>query len=510
MKRRILHIAVIAAIAIMGCDYGEPNGDNGAGDSDRYLSEYYGRLNGGGTTVAQSTCTLTVTVSPADGGFASPAGRQSYPVNTPVTVTAAQYPGYTFAGWSGAPSGVNASNSSITFDIACNLELVATFQKISVPPGTYTLTVNAGNGGTATPSGTSVHDSGSQITVKATANADCIFTGWTGAPQGVNATSDIITFNINSNTVLTANFRPQIEGIYAQGVTLAGKLNWLDRTADSHNTYIVEVKADETIAPRTFEYKDAINVTVALMGDGVNRTIKLSSNGRMFTVRSGVTLILGNNITLQGHKDNTGPMVYVNGGTFKMNNGSTVTGNGETGVNVYSGTFEMSGGAISGNNTSTNGGGVYMSGSAFTMSGGTISGNTASNGGGVYVSSGTFTTTGGSILGNKANKSGGGVYDYSTFIMRDGIISANTATEYGGGVYVSSYNTFTKTGGTITGYVDDQSNGNVVKDYAGALSRCGHAVYAYNYSNSKRKETTAGPEVILSVSGSTFDGVWDQ
>jgi uncharacterized repeat protein (TIGR02543 family) len=509
MKRGILYAVAVAAIVFMGCDYGEPNG-GGDGDADRYLSEYYGRINGGAATVAPSAYTLTVAVSSAGGGFVSPSGRQSCPANSQVTVMAAPYADYRFVGWSGAPAGVDASSPLITFDINADLTLVANFQLISVSPGSYALTVNAGNGGTVTPSGTSICNSGSQITVTAAADPGYVFTGWTGAPQGVSAASESITFRINDNTVLTANFRSQIDGIAVSGTTLSGKLVNLDRIAESHKTYIVEVNADETIAPYTFQYTGAIDITVKLVGNGVNRNIRLSSHGRMFTVRTDVTLILGDNITLLGHSGNTDALVYINGGTLKMNSGSTVTGNGETGITLYSGTFEMAGGSISGNKTTTNGGGVYMSGGAFTMSGGTISGNTASNGGGVHVYSGTFTMTGGFILGNKADKSGGGVYDNSTFNMRDGTISGNTAAEYGGGVYVSGYSNFAKTGGIITGYGDDQGNGNVVMDYKGAMNRRGHAVYAYNYSNSRLRESTAGPEADLSVSGSTFGGVWDQ
>jgi uncharacterized repeat protein (TIGR02543 family) len=513
MKRWILYTAVLAAVAVAGCDYGESNGDDGAGDgdADRYLGEYFVRINNGVETAAPSAYTLTVAVSPAGGGSVSHPSLQSYPANKQITVTATPFAGYTFAGWSGAPLGADIYKLSVTFNINSDLALVANFQPVSVQSGSCALTVNAGNGGTVTPSGMSVLDSGSQVTVTAAANADYIFAGWTGAPQGVNAANESITFNIKENTVLTANFRPQIEGAIVPGATLIGKLNYLDKRAESHNTYIVEVNADETIAPYMFQYTGAINITVLLIGNGVNRTIKLSSHGRMFTVRNDVTLILGNNVTLQGHSGNSGELVYINGGTFKMNSGSAISGNGETGVNMYSGTFEMTGGSISGNKTSANGGGVYMYGGVFNMSGGTISGNTASNGGGVYVSSGTFTMTGGSILGNKADKSGGGVYDYSTFVMHGGAISGNTAAEFGGGVYVSGYSVFKKIGGgTVTGYNSDRSNGNVVKDYSGEVARCGHAVYAYNYSASRRKETTAGPEVDLSVSGSTFEGGWDQ
>jgi len=302
--------------------------------------------------------------------------------------------------------------------------------------------------------------------------------------------------------------------ILAGTANLAAKLAWLDRNAESHNTYIIEINANENIAPRTLEYTGAINITIILRGDSANRTIRLSSNGDMFTVCSNVTLILDNNITLQGHNGNGGNMVTVNGGTLKMNTGSTITGNTTSGgVYVRSGTFDMTGGIISGNGKPTDfmGGGVDVRGT-FTMSGGTISGNNASIGGGVYVT-GTFTMTGGTISSNNASGSGGGVYvgwlyNTSSFTMRGGTINNNTAVEYGGGVYVSSDGTsFTKTGGIITGYNSDSSNGNMVNDGSGVISRRGHAVYVSSRSSIKRKETTAGPEVNLSKDSADN---WDQ
>ena len=189
----------------------------------------------------------------------------------------------------------------------------------------------------------------------------------------------------------------------------------------------------------------------------------------MFTVRSNITFILDNNITLQGHSGNNGSMVYVYGGTFKMNAGSTITGNGNS-------------------NGNGSGGGVYIYGGIFEMIGGTMSGNTARNGGGVYVEySGSFTMRGGTITGNTAHGNGGGI-----FLAR----SCN----------------FTKTDGTITGYNSDQINGNVVKDADGyILARKGHAVFVNDVNENTRKETTAGPKNNLSYGGSKgTTGAWDK
>lgn len=272
------------------------------------------------------------------------------------------------------------------------------------------------------------------------------------------AASSGTTPSVNSTEAAS----PPIEGIAVPGANLAAKLTWLQRSGDSHNTYIIEVNANETIAPHTFEFRGGINITVVIRGVGANRTIRLQSHGRMFTVRKDVTLILDNNITLQGHNGNNGSIIYISGGTFKMNAGSTITGN------IRSSGY---------------GGGVFLDTGTFTMSGGTISGNTVKSGGGVFVNRGTFTMSGGTISGN-------------------------IASEHGGGVYLAS-GTFVKNGGTITGYNSDQANGNVAKDADGfILARSGHAVFV---NNNLRKETTAGPDVNMTHGGNRgTTGAWDK
>jgi len=293
-------------------------------------------------------------------------------------------------------------------------------------------------------------------------------------------------------TVQPAAPPPPIQGTMVPGANLAAKLAWMQKSAESHNTYILEVNANENIARSTLYYEGAINITIVLRGVGANRTIRLSSNGDMFEVRQQVTFILENNITLQGHNGNTGTLVYVNGGTFKMNPGTAIIGNGRTdghggaGVYIGNGTIEMTGGTISGNTSGNEGGGVYVQGN-FTMTDGIISGNTAKQGGGVYVS-------GWSSFGGP---------HYTIFTMRGGTITGNTARESGGGVLAN--NPFKKIGGTITGYNSDQANGNVVRDEGGdVLARKGHAVFV---SADRRKETTAGPGV--SLDSGTASG-WDR
>jgi hypothetical protein len=255
---------------------------------------------------------------------------------------------------------------------------------------------------------------------------------------------------------------------------------------------------------------ESVNIKAALMimssRDG-EKTISLNGTGSLFSIASGATLTLGNNVTLRGRSGNTASLVLVNsGGSLEMTAGSKITGNTASyggGVRVYNGTFTMSGGAISGNTASNSGGGVCVDNSGtFTMSGGAISGNTTSYGGGVLVYSGTFTMSGGAISGNTASNSGGGVCVGSngTFTMSGGAISGNT-TSYGGGVY--SNGTFTKqSGGTIYGSDASTSLRNTASS-----SSYGHA--AYVYTGSKKRNTTAGTSVTLYSSISGSSGGWE-
>ena len=242
--------------------------------------------------------------------------------------------------------------------------------------------------------------------------------------------------------------------------------------------------------------------TLTVKGTGADASIT-NDAGRVFNIASGGSLTLGENITLTGtNATGNGGAVYVNGGTFTMENGSAITGgqaaygggvyvaggnfimegnsiiteSSATGttasggaVYVAGGTFTMNGTAIlQGNTATTHGGGVHiLSGGTFIMNGGTIdgtiggtAGNTAENGGGVFVSGGTFNMYDGTISGNTVTESGGGVcISGGTFTMSDSaVISGNTATRSGGGVFVSGSGNFIMEGGTIGGTGGESHN----------------------------------------------------
>ncbi|GBU28038.1 hypothetical protein R84B8_01596 [Treponema sp. R8-4-B8] len=272
---------------------------------------------------------------------------------------------------------------------------------------------------------------------------------------------------------LQSNVISASTGINISGGSLAVKLAWLQSNALSNNLYFIDIDADESIGPQSLSYSGKSGITITMNGGGAMKTVSLSSNGALFTVGSGVTLTLNNNITLKGMNNNTSPLVFVNSGGNFILNGGKISGNTFTassgdshggGVYVNGGTFTMNSGVVSGN-TAVNGGGVFNSGT-FTMNGGAISGNAgstsgsdASHGGGVFVNGGTFTMSGGAISGNIA-ANGGGVFNGGTFILSGGEISGNTISSssgniHGGGVFTRG--TFTMSGGAISGNTGSRS-----------------------------------------------------
>jgi len=252
--------------------------------------------------------------------------------------------------------------------------------------------------------------------------------------------------------------------------------------AQDGNSYLVEITDDEYVAPdQTALPTDRSDLVVILRGRGEMRTVSLSANGSLFTVGSGVTLILDDNVTLMGRNANDRPLIWVgNDGTLIMEEGSAITDNTNTTTTVggggvlvnAGGKFHMEGGLIAGNRGP--GAGVFVqnvSGYAdavFIMSGGKISDNedSISGAGGVFVVSiltdaggeAIFIMEGGKIIDNEAfvNHGVGGVFVVgagATFTMKGGEITGNKA--FGpfatGGVHVFFGGRFYMEDGKIIG-----------------------------------------------------------
>jgi len=301
------------------------------------------------------------------------------------------------------------------------------------------------NGGIGAVPGSETVEKGASITIpggEKLSFGDAVFAGW---------------YTISGSTVTNYNagdsFTPPggYITLYAKWETndadldsaigLANKLVWLQNNAESGGNYIIEINNDETIALQTLRYLGKRNITITLRGVEANRVVtsatasvnySTGSNATLFSVFPGVTLILDNNITLRGGGkiiDLSGASGEAQGGSLRMNNGSTVssipttrgdttriavsvgasctfTMNGGTishsgvGVEVWNeARFNMNGGTISDNNV-----GVWVNGWAtntlFTMNNGTI---TRNNTGVDSERAENFRSTGGKVSENRQN-----------------------------------------------------------------------------------------------------------
>ena len=234
---------------------------------------------------------------------------------------------------------------------------------------------------------------------------------------------------------------------------------------------------------------------------GNGATVKVGTNvicsGGVMVQSGGVlTLTQGGTVNATslsgGIKESNGGAVYIEGGTFTMENGSTVTGGNITG----------------------NGGAVYVDSGTFTMNGGTITGGQAQYGGGVYIDTdGTFTMNGNAVIeGNKAtqnNKGGGGVYvNNGTFTMSGGTIGGdnkNTAMN-GGGVYVDANGSFTMDGNAVISNNEVERNGGGVCVF-GTFTMKGSAAIRGNNANTTKRWNGGGG--VLVCEGGQFEMTGD-
>jgi hypothetical protein len=159
-----------------------------------------------------------------------------------------------------------------------------------------------------------------------------------------------------------------------------------------------EIIITATFATGNVTFSTNAKKTITIKGDTDTRQLINNKDYNLFTIPSGVSLTLGNNIILSGNDKSYSVIEILSGGTLKMDTGSTITSAKASGVKMNGGTFTMTGGSISGNTASAPtltpsypyGGGVYVcSTGIFTKAGGTIDAtNSAGQGKVAYVYTG--------------------------------------------------------------------------------------------------------------------------
>jgi hypothetical protein len=242
------------------------------------------------------------------------------------------------------------------------------------------------------------------------------------------------------------------------------------KTGGDGKTYTVAVSGDITV-PGNYDgtFGSAKNLTVVLTGNG---TLYFSGSGNLLSVGIGQTVNVAGSLKLTGHGNNSGPVILVDGGTFRMGGSAAVTGNAISdgaggGVFVRSGSFIMEeNSSVSGNLAKGSGGGVFVCDGEFAMYGNAkVTGNEAYNGGGgVYVENGKFVMADSATVSNNTVWLGGGIYIGSagTFAMRGyATVSGNTAYRQGGGVYFAGKEFTVEENATVSGNTASWQGSNV-------------------------------------------------
>ncbi len=150
-----------------------------------------------------TTYTVALSASPANGGTVS--GGGTFNAGITVTAHAAPMAGYTFVNWTENGSIVSTSVSYI-FQVTSNRNLIANFELIAGEEYSVDLSVVPAASGTV--SGAGSFESGSSVTVSATAANGYNFLNWTEGDNVVSS-SATYTFTITSDRDLKANFEPE-------------------------------------------------------------------------------------------------------------------------------------------------------------------------------------------------------------------------------------------------------------------------------------------------------------
>lgn len=227
---------------------------------------------------------LTTDPSPPEGGSVSPAGTTVYDTGTSVSVSAQANTGWRFHHWEGDLSGTS-SPSSVTMD--ADKSVTAVF----VQQFTLTTEVSPAGGGSVTPTGTTIHDAGSNVTVDPEASSGWRFHHWEGAVSGTTEPADVI---MDGNKQVTAVFIEQFEltiNIQGSGTVAADPPNgpydngtdvtltatpepgwfldrWEEDVTGSANPAIVHMDADKMVTA-VFNRLAQLEAVVDFSGQGI-------------------------------------------------------------------------------------------------------------------------------------------------------------------------------------------------------------------------------------------------
>lgn len=289
--------------------------------------------------------------------------------------------------------------------------------------------------------------------------------------KGLTISNKRITIDLNGHSIDYSNSENTFGTtvITCQGT----ELTIIDSSIDESGSIVSSSKKHSTVINVSAQTGSSSSLTIhsgsIIAGASVsNNCIKigtgnsfLMTGGTLTGARLGYAIDLGGDATITGGKivDNySGAIMIWSGASLVMTGGEICNNYGGIMLTSADSSFTLEGGSISNNVSSL--GAVCVSNGSFEMSGGKITGNHHPQyGAGVKVDSGSFTMSGGEISGNISDNNGGGLYAGSNASIKlsGGMIVGNKALSAGGGVYSRS-SSFVISGEPI---IKDNVSGNI-------------------------------------------------
>lgn len=315
-----------------------------------------------------------------------------------------------------------------------------------------------------------------------------------------DAAADLIAASVPAVTLVNCEYSINDNGYLAGNA----EMGYVARIGNA-KYFALESAFAEAKAGDVIELLSDCAVSGKLDAKGVAGTITLIGNGftvthgafdsHLFTVRDGVTLVLGKEdgtdvLILDGGNQTeqkearllgvaVGGKVIVHTGTTLQNSYSSKHGGA---VLLDGGELILNGGVITGHTANGAGGAVFaQNNSKMTIVSGTISGNKTqtNHGGALYFKGGSMLIMdGGSITGNSAETKAAGavMLEGSSFTMNGGSITGNHAKTVSGAIHTKSGGVFTMNGGSITGNAADGAGGAISAESGSAVAVNGGAI----------------------------------
>lgn len=376
--------------------------------------------------------------------------------------------------------GVTSDGAVATIEANSSTHTV-TFKVVDEEGGT--LTANYGSNPWTNATSTVQVPNGTTVTFTATPDPGWELDSWTGVTSSSSLNA---TLTVDGDTTVTVKFKKV--GTVAGSDNNAWKLlKDAVKVADPGAT--ITIKGEITASGDegdSGQIEIDKNLTIKKADDATSAVLDANKMSRIFKVASGKTLTL-KNLTLTGGKATGEEDEDKCGGAIYAKDASTV---------------KIENCIITGNEATTNGGGIYVESTPTTITNCIFTKNTARDGGGIYINKTgghiyVVEIIGGTGQANKATRNGGGIYVGQSCILNlkdstdsgtQGVLIKGNDAVKGGGVYAANNATVSMQGGTR---IDEYNKNDVYLDSRSAIS-VGNAL------------TAASPVARITVPGENY------